>query len=69
MGPADAVRTRQASRLAGMLFDGGGNRMTSTHAVKDDTRYRYYVSGPLITNDQTEESAGCASPSFREGEY
>ena len=36
--------------IAGMLFDGDGNRMTPTHAVKNDTRYRYYVSRPLITN-------------------
>jgi hypothetical protein len=32
-----------------MLFDGDGNRMTLTHAVKKGTRYRYYVSRPLIT--------------------
>ena len=38
------ARTRQPSLLAGMLFDGDGNRMTPTHAVKNDTRYRYYVS-------------------------
>jgi site-specific DNA recombinase len=29
-----ATRTRQPSLLAGMLFDGKGNRMTPTHAVK-----------------------------------
>ena len=34
----DRVRNRL---LAGMLFDGDGNRMTPTHAVKNDTRYRY----------------------------
>ena len=45
-----------------MLFDGDGNRMTPTHAVKNDTRYRYYVSRPLITNDQTEGSAGLRIP-------
>ena len=32
-----------------MLFDGDGNRMTLTHAVNKGTRYRYYVSRPLIT--------------------
>ena len=56
------TRTRQPSLLAGMLFDGDGNRMTPTHAVKNDTRYRYYVSRPLITNDQTEGSAGLRIP-------
>jgi site-specific DNA recombinase len=32
---------RQPSLLAGMLFDGDGNRMTPSHAVKKGTRYRY----------------------------
>ena len=41
-----------------MLFDGDGNRMTPTHATKKGTRYRYYVSRMLITDDQTEGSAG-----------
>jgi hypothetical protein len=45
-----------------MLFDRGGNRMTPTHAVKKGTRYRYYVSRPLITKDQTERSAGVRIP-------
>jgi site-specific DNA recombinase len=40
-----------------MLFDGDGNRMTPSHAVKKGTRYRYYVSRPPITKDQTERSA------------
>jgi site-specific DNA recombinase len=40
----DGGKTRQPSRLAGMLFDGDGNRMTPSHAVKKGTRYRYYVS-------------------------
>ena len=45
-----------------MLFDGGGNPMTPTHATKKGRRYRYYVSRPLITNDQTERSAGLRIP-------
>ncbi len=36
--------------------------MTPTHAVKNGVRYRYYVSRPLITNDQTEPSAGLRIP-------
>jgi site-specific DNA recombinase len=36
--------------------------MTPTHAVKKGTRYRYYVSRPLITKDQTEQSAGLRIP-------
>jgi DNA invertase Pin-like site-specific DNA recombinase len=54
--------THQPSLLAGMLFDGGGNRMTPTHAIKKGTRYRYYVSRPLITDDQTDGSAGLRVP-------
>jgi site-specific DNA recombinase len=51
-------KTRQPSLLAGILFDGDGNRMTPSHAVKKGTRYRYYVSRSLITKDRTEDSAG-----------
>jgi hypothetical protein len=36
--------------------------MTPTHAVKKGTRYRYYVSRPLIIKDQTEGSAGLRIP-------
>jgi len=56
------TRTRQPSLLAGMLFDGDGNRMTPTHAVKNGVRYSYYVSRPLITKDQTDGSLGLRIP-------
>jgi len=56
------TRTRPPSLLTGMLFDGAGNRMTPTHAIKKGRRYRYYVSRPLITNDQTDGSAGLRVP-------
>jgi len=52
----------QPSLLAGMLFDGEGNRMTPSHAVKKGTRYRYYVSRPQITKDQADGSAGLRIP-------
>src|ERR1700720_539058 len=55
-------KTRQPSLLAGMLFDGDGNRMTPSHAVKKRTRYRYYVSRSLITKDRTDDSAGLRIP-------
>jgi site-specific DNA recombinase len=45
-----------------MLFDGDGNRMTPSHAVKRGTRYRYYVSGSLITKDRTHDAAGLRIP-------
>jgi DNA invertase Pin-like site-specific DNA recombinase len=56
------TRTRQPSLLAGMLFDGDGNRMTPTHATKQGKQYRYYISRPLITSDQTDRSAGLRIP-------
>ena len=34
-------KTRQPSLLAGMLFDGDGNQITPSHAVKKGTRYPY----------------------------
>jgi site-specific DNA recombinase len=58
----DGGKTRQPSLLAGILFDGDGNRMTPSHAVKKGTRYRYYVSRSLITKDRTEDSAGLRVP-------
>jgi site-specific DNA recombinase len=57
-----STHTRQPSLLAGMLFDGDGNRMTPTHATKQGKRYRYYVSRPPITSDQTDGSAGLRIP-------
>jgi hypothetical protein len=56
------TRTRQPSLLAGLLFDGDGNRMTPTHAVKNGVRYRYYVSRPLIIKDRTEPPTGLRIP-------
>src|SRR4029077_10894887 len=58
----DGGKTRQSSLLAGMLFDGDGNRMTPSHAVKKGARYRYYVSRSLITKDRTDDSAGLRIP-------
>jgi hypothetical protein len=55
-------RAAQPSLLAGMLFDGDGNRMTPSHAVKKGTRYRYYVSRLLIIKDQADRSAGLRIP-------
>src|SRR5262252_5019891 len=54
--------TRPLSLLAGMLFDRDGNRMTPTHAVKQGTRYHYYVSRSLITKRQTKQSTGLRIP-------
>ena len=56
------TRTHQPSRLAGMLFDAEGNRMTPSYAVKKGRRYRYYVSRPRITQDQHEGSTALRIP-------
>src|SRR6202045_4740178 len=56
------TRNHQPSLLTGLLFDGDGNRMTPSHAGKNGTHYRYYVSGSLITKDRTETSAGLRIP-------
>jgi site-specific DNA recombinase len=55
-------KTRQSSLLAGLLVDGDGNRMTPSHAIKKGTRYRYYVSGSLITKDRAENATGLRIP-------
>ena len=54
--------TRHSSLLTGILFDCSGNAMTPSHAVKKGTRYRYYVSRPLITKGRSDGSAGLRLP-------
>jgi site-specific DNA recombinase len=56
------TRTHQPSLFAGMLFDAQGNRMTPSYAVKKSTRYRYYVSCPLITHDQRKSATALRVP-------
>jgi len=56
------TRTPQPSLLAGMLFDADSNRMTPSYAVKQGTRYRYYITRPLITQDQRESSTALRIP-------
>ena len=56
------TRTHQSSLLAGMLFDAVGQQMTPSYAVKKGMRYRYYVSRPLITQDQRESSTALRIP-------
>jgi hypothetical protein len=49
------VQTKAPSLLTGLLFDETGGRLTPTWTVKKGTRYRYYVSTPLVTgNGQTQ---------------
>ena len=50
------------SLLSGLIYDGAGNRMSPTHAVKKGKRYRYYASAPLITGSRTEHLIGRRIP-------
>jgi DNA invertase Pin-like site-specific DNA recombinase len=56
------TRTHQPSLLGGMLFDRDSNRMTPSYAVKQGTRYHYYVSRPLITQDQRDSATALRIP-------
>ncbi|HYU12674.1 MAG TPA: recombinase family protein [Stellaceae bacterium] len=53
---------KSASLLAGLLYDGEGQRMTPTHAVKKGARYRYYVSRRLITGSRGKVPEGLRIP-------
>ena len=37
-------KVESAAMLAGLIFDGRGNRMTPTYTMRRGSRYRYYVS-------------------------
>jgi site-specific DNA recombinase len=58
----NGVGVRNPSPLVGLVFDGNGDRMTLTHAVKNGTRYRYYVSQPLITGTRMRSPSGLRIP-------
>jgi site-specific DNA recombinase len=56
------ANAKYPSLLAGLVFDESGERLTPTHAVKKGTRYRYYVSGSLITGRAKDHSGGRRIP-------
>jgi site-specific DNA recombinase len=41
-------RVASSALLKGLIFDGAGNRMSPSHAVKEGIRYRYYVSQAVL---------------------
>jgi site-specific DNA recombinase len=41
-------RVASPALLKGLIFDGAGNRMSPSHAVKGRIRYRYYVSQAVL---------------------
>ncbi len=49
------THAKSPSLLAGLVFDEAGDRLTPTHATKKGTRYRYYVSHRLISNERGDE--------------
>jgi len=49
------TRCHTPSLLAGLLFDGAGERLTPTHTNKSGARYRYYVSHALVNGASKSE--------------
>jgi hypothetical protein len=59
---ATGAEAAQPSLLAGLIFDGDGERMTPSHANKKGTRYRYYVSQGLVTGRRRDIPGGRRVP-------
>lgn len=57
-----ALGVQEPSLLTGLLFDGDSCRLTPSHAVKSDKRYRYYVSNTLITGPRSAAPRGRRIP-------
>jgi site-specific DNA recombinase len=57
-----AARAKHPNLLAGVVFDGTGERLTPTYAVKKGTRYRYYVSTALVTGAGKNRPGGLRLP-------
>jgi site-specific DNA recombinase len=51
------ARHSSEAMLMGLIFDGRGNRMTPTYAIKKGVRYRYYVSSNLNQGDKAGAAA------------
>jgi site-specific DNA recombinase len=49
-------RRKSGALLVGRIFDDRGNRMTPSHARKNGTKYRYYISSVLVQGK--DEQAG-----------
>jgi DNA invertase Pin-like site-specific DNA recombinase len=59
---ATGARVKHPSLLAGLVFDGTGERLTPTYAIKKGTRYRYYVSASLTRGTRSKRSSGWRIP-------
>jgi site-specific DNA recombinase len=62
VGRDTGARAAEPSLLAGLVHDAAGERLTPTHANKNGTRYRYYVSQSLITQGRTGSGRGRRIP-------
>ncbi len=62
VGHHSGERIKDPALLAGLLFDGEGNRMTPGYAVKNGKRYRYYLSRSLTTGPRRSSPAGLRIP-------
>ena len=59
---ATGARAKYPSLLGGLVFDTTGERLTPTYAIKKGTRYRYYISAPLMRQAKTRRSHGWRIP-------
>ncbi len=58
----DGAGVREPSLLAGLVYDGSGERMSPSHASKKGKRYRYYVSQSLIKATREKAPEGLRVP-------
>jgi hypothetical protein len=59
---ATGAHAKHPSLLGGFVFDASGERLTPTYAVKKGTRYRYYISAPLMRESKSNRSNGWRIP-------
>ena len=59
---ATGARAKYPSLLGGLVFDTTGERLTPTYAIKKGTRYRYYISAPLMRQAKARRSHGWRIP-------
>lgn len=52
----------EPSLLAGLIYDGNGEKLTPTHAVKSGKRYRYYIANKLIAGRDAKPEVGLRLP-------
>jgi len=58
------TKAQTSSLLAGLLYDGEGQRLTPTHTVKNGKRYRYYISQAFIGNPGNNKASARRYPAY-----